>query len=147
MNSELRAAGTRQLALELALSLLVNEKIFERIALIVVTRDQKRASVWSSRGYEKKTLLELQNSCSALAVCLSRIYSVGHPTRTSSPLGSSSFALSPVFSGESYSLSLYADFGSHEIFPFDARRTFRAVVALLASILQDLEGPYPLPLK
>ncbi len=131
------------------LQMLVREGLFEKSALIVVSKDRKRAIVVAARGPNigNGQKLELDDPLSPLAQCFSKIQSFGNVESPNSPFGSKSYALAPIDADHDTPVALYADCGNNGAVPFEARRIFRVVVDLLNEKLPTIAGGIPIEIQ
>jgi HD-like signal output (HDOD) protein len=127
------------------LDMLVKPGPFEKSALIVVSKDRKKAVVVAARGpgIENRQMLQLNDPLSPLAQCFSKVQSFGNKSSSNSPFGSKAYALSPIDADHDSPVALYADCGSSGSITFEARRVFRVVVELLNQKLPSLAGGIP----
>lgn len=127
------------------LSMLLQDGLFEKSALIVVSPDKRKAKVVAARGpvVEKGLSLDITDPLSPLAQCFTKVQSFGSKQSVHSPFGSKSFAVSPIEASHDSPVALYADCGNNGSVSFEARRVFRAVVDLLNQKLPDLPGGIP----
>lgn len=127
------------------LSMLLQDGLFEKSALIVVSPDKRTAKVVAARGpvVEKGLSLDITDPLSPLAQCFTKVQSFGSKKSVHSPFGSRSFAVSPIEAAHESPVALYADCGNNGSVSFEARRVFRAVVDLLNQKLPDLPGGIP----
>ncbi len=127
------------------LSILLQDGLFEKSALIVVSPDKRTAKVVAARGpvVEKGLSLDITDPLSPLAQCFTKVQSFGSKKSAHSPFGSKSFAVSPIEAAHDSPVALYADCGNNGSVSFEARRVFRAVVELLNQKLPDLPGGIP----
>ncbi len=127
------------------LDMLVTPGPFEKSALIVVSKDRKKAVVVAARGpgIEQRTMLTLDDPLSPLARCFSKVQSFGNKSSSNSPFGSKAYALSPIDADHDSPVALYADCGPAGSISFEARRVFRLVVDLLNQKLPTIVGGIP----
>lgn len=127
------------------LGMLVGPGLFSKAALIVVSKDRKRAIVVAARGPNignGQTLI-IDDPLSPLAECFSKVQSFGNRENAVSPFGSKAFALAPVDAPHETPVALYADCGNEASLPFEARRIFRNVIDILNQKLPYLPGGLP----
>ncbi len=143
-----KSANSEQLLLDL-LEMLVKDRLFEKAALIVVSRDREYAIVVAARGPNigNGQRLSLTDPLSPLARCFSKVQSYGNRSNPVSPFGSKAFALAPIDADHETPVALYADCGNEASVPFEARRVFRTVVDLLNSKLPTIKGGIPVELR
>lgn len=141
-------ANSSEDLLEQLLQKLVDDGPFEKSALIVVSKDRKRALVVAARGPDigNGQMLSLEDPLSPLAQCFSKVQSFGNRKSPHSPFGSKSFALAPLDADHDSPVALYADCGNEGAVPFEARRVFRMVVDLLNQKLPQIAGGIPVEL-
>lgn len=138
------AENTEQLLKDL-LGMLVGPGLFSKSALIVVSKDKKKALVVAARGPNignGQTVI-IDDPLSPLAECFSKVQSFGNKESKTSPFGSKAFALSPIDAPHDTPVALYADCGNDNAVPFEARRIFRTVVEILNQKLPYLPGSIP----
>ena len=128
---------------------LIQIDLFEKSALIVVSKDKKYAIVVAARGpnISNGQHLRLDDILSPLSQRLSKIISFGTEANVSSPFGSKTFALAPIDANYETNVFLYADCGNNESVPFEARRVFRTAVEMLNQYLPIVKGSIPNELK
>lgn len=127
------------------LEIMVTPGPFEKSALIVVSKDRKKAVVVAARGpgIDERQMLMLNDPLSPLAQCFSKVQSFGNRKSNNSPFGSRAYALSPIDADHDSPVALYADCGSAGAISFEARRVFRMVVKLLNQKLPQVAGGIP----
>lgn len=145
LNSMMESAQNGQELLAQLLDMLVKSGTFEKTALIVVSKDRKKAVVVAARGPNigNGQTLVLDDPLSPLAQCFSKVQSFGNRENKSSPWGSRAFALAPVDADHDTPVALYADCGTKGSVTFEARRIFRTVVELLNKKLPEIPGGIP----
>lgn len=128
------------------LQMLVDEGPFQKSALIVVSKDRKKAMVVAARGPNigNGQKLVLEDPLSPLAQCFSKIQSFGNRESPNSPFGSRSYAIAPLDADHDTPVALYADCGNTTAVSFEARRIFRLVVDLLNARLPQIAGGIPI---
>lgn len=148
VSSMLGDAKTSEELLSQLLAKLVAPGPFEKAALIVVSKDRKKAIVVACRGPALGTgqTLNLDDALNPLAQCLSKVQSFGRSKNNVSPFGSRSFAVAPIDADHGTPVALYADCGKNGALTFEARRIFRAVVGILNEKLPTLPGGIPVEL-
>jgi HD-like signal output (HDOD) protein len=127
------------------LSMLVGQGLFQKSALIVVSKDKSKALVVAARGpniTNGQTII-ITDPLSPLAECFSKVQSFGNKESKVSPFGSKAFALSPIDAPHDTPVALYADCGNEGAIPFEARRIFRNVIDILNEKLPYLPGSIP----
>ncbi len=131
------------------LDMLLADNCFTKSALIVVSRDRRKAIVVCARGENigNGQTIDITNPLSPLAQCFSKVQSWGNKESEHSPFGSSSFALAPIDADHETPVALYADCGSSGSISFDARRVFRTVVELLNEKLPQIPGGIPIEVE
>lgn len=142
------ASSVDQLLSEL-LGMLVGPGLFQKSALIVVSKDKKSAIVVAARGPNignGQTLI-IDDPLSPLAESFSKVQSFGNKESKVSPFGSKAFALAPVDAPHDTPVALYADCGNESALSFEARRIFRNVVDILNQKLPFLPGGIPIELQ
>lgn len=127
------------------LSMLLQDGLFEKSALIVISPDKRTAKVVAARGpiVEKGLSIDITDPLSPLAQCFTKVQSFGNKKSAHSPFGSKSFAVSPIDVAHESPVALYADCGNNGSVSFEARRVFRTVVDLLNKKLPELPGGIP----
>lgn len=130
------------------LGMLLEGGLFQKTALIVVSKDRKSAQVVAARGpmIEKGIKLAIDDPLSPLAECFSKVQSFSNKKSQHSPWGSKSFALAPLDIGLETPVALYADCGDVGSVTFEGRRIFRTVIELLNQKLPQLPGGIPVDL-
>jgi hypothetical protein len=130
------------------LEMLTNDGLFEKSALIVVSRDRSKAIVVAARGPNigNGQKIDLTDPLSPLAQCFSKVQSFGSRSNQASPFGSKAFALSPIDADHETPVALYADCGNDGSITFEARRIFRNVVEILNQKLPQVPGGIPVEL-
>ena len=130
------------------LELLVKDKLFQKAAIIVVSKDRQYAIVVAARGpaIGNGQRLSLDDPLSPLAKCFSKVQSFGNRSNAASPFGSKAFALAPIDADHETPVALYADCGNDGSLSFEARRIFRTVVDLLNKKLPTIPGGIPVEL-
>jgi len=138
-------AKTSQELLAQILAKLVTPGPFEKAAIIVVSKDRKKAIVVACRGpaLGGGQTLSLDDPLNPLAQCLSRVQSYGRNKNNVSPFGSRAFAVAPLDADHDTPVALYADCGKNGALTFESRRIFRAVVGILNKRLPTLPGGIP----
>ncbi len=144
-NDVLNKARTSEELLSSLLDMLIVDGVFEKTALVVVSRDRKKAIVVAARGPNigNGQKLSLDDPLSPLAQCFSKVQSWGSKESEHSPFGSKSFALAPIDADHDTPVALYADCGNNGSISFEARRVFRTVVGLLNERLPQIPGGIP----
>lgn len=139
-----QAKSSEEVLIQL-LDMLVAPGPFEKSALIVVSKDRKKAVVVAARGpgIEDRQMLMLDDPLSPLAQCFSKVQSFGNRGSSNSPFGSKAYALSPIDADHESPVALYADCGPTGAITFEARRIFRLVVKLLNQKLPQVAGGIP----
>ena len=135
--------------LENLLGMLIKPGLFEKSALIVVSKDRKNAIVVAARGPSignGQTLI-IDDPLSPLAECFSKVQSFGNKESKASPFGSKAFALAPIDVAHDTPVALYADCGNDGSLTFESRRIFRTVVDILNEKLPLLPGGLPVELE
>ncbi len=127
------------------LNMLIKDGCFEKSALIVVSKDRKKAIVVAARGPKlgNGQTLDIDDPLSPLAQCFTKVQSWGNKESDHSPFGSKSFALAPIDADHETPVALYADCGNDGAISFEARRVFRTVVDLLNEKLPQIPGGIP----
>jgi HD-like signal output (HDOD) protein len=128
------------------LDMLVKSGKFEKSALIVVSKDRKKAKVVAARGPNignGQTLI-IDDPLSPLARCFSKVKSWGSRESKDSPWGSKAFAVAPIDAAHDTPVALYADCGTDGAITFEARRIFRTVVQALNQRLPEIPGGIPI---
>lgn len=127
------------------LGMLLEGGLFQKTALIVVSKDRKSAQVVAARGpmIEKGIKLSIDDPLSPLAECFSKVQSFSNKGSKHSPWGSKSFAVAPLDIGLETPVALYADCGDVGSITFEGRRIFRTVIELLNQKLPQLPGGIP----
>ena len=141
----LEAAKTGEELLSQLLEMLVKSGTFEKSALIVVSKDRKRAKVVAARGPNignGQTII-IDDPLSPLAQCFTKVKSWGNKGSKDSPWGSSAFAVAPIDAAHDTPVALYADCGTKGALTFEARRIFRTVVEVLNKKLPEIPGGIP----
>jgi HD-like signal output (HDOD) protein len=149
MTNLLDAAKTGEELLSQLLEMLVKSGTFEKSALIVVSKDRKRAKVVAARGPNignGQTII-IDDPLSPLAQCFTKVKSWGNKGSKDSPWGSSAFAVAPIDAAHDTPVALYADCGAKGALTFEARRIFRTVVEVLNKKLPEVPGGIPVELK
>jgi len=142
-----REAETKEALLLSVLNLLISTGTFARSALIVLNEKRNEAFLHCTAGEAMvaEVVLELKDPLSPLALCLNKIQSFN--TKASgdvlSPLGVSSYAISPIRIDHASPVVLYADCGPDQPVMMEARRIFRLVIGLLNRYLPELTGGLP----
>lgn len=138
-------AKTSEEVLTQLLDMLVTPGPFEKSALIVVSKDRKKAVVVAARGpgIGERQMLSLEDPLSPLARCFSKVQSFGNRSSKNSPFGSKAYALAPIDADHESPVALYADCGATGSITFEARRVFRMVVQLLNQKLPQVAGGIP----
>ncbi|MCO6429474.1 MAG: HDOD domain-containing protein [Deltaproteobacteria bacterium] len=141
------ATNSEQLLSEI-LAMLVDSGPFNKSALIVVSKDRKKAIVVAARGPNigNGQKLDLDDPLNPLAQCFSKVQSFGNKKSAVSPFGSRSFAVAPIDADHETPVALYADCGNEGAISFEARRVFRTVVEILNEKLPDIPGGIPIEL-
>ncbi|HMO16860.1 MAG TPA: HDOD domain-containing protein [Oligoflexia bacterium] len=124
---------------------------FSRAALIELTDTRKQAIVHTAIGESFETLesphaLSIMDPLSPLSLGATKVQSFNAKSVRDfvSPFGISSYAISPLkLNGGENPLVFYADCGEHKPLPFEARKTFRLVIALLNQTLPRLTQNIP----
>ncbi len=141
-------ASTPQL-LEKILKLLVEGGMFDRAAILVLSKSRRVAEIHSvvGEGLARGERIRINDPISPLAACLTRVQSFSGKVNSEvfAPLGNSSFALSPVDVEHPSPVVLYADTSHTGPISFEARGIFRHVVGLVNRALQHTEGGLPDP--
>jgi HD-like signal output (HDOD) protein len=148
MTNLLEAAKTGEELLSQLLEMLVESGTFEKSALIVVSKDRKRAKVVAARGPNignGQTII-IDDPLSPLAQCFTKVKSWGNKASKDSPWGSSAFAVAPIDAAHETPVALYADCGANGALTFEARRIFRTVVEVLNKKLPEVPGGIPVEL-
>jgi hypothetical protein len=140
-----KAKSSEELLAKL-LEMLTDKGGFEKSALMVISKDRKKALVVAARGPNigNGQVLVLDDPFSPLAQCFSKVQSWGNKESEHSPFGSKSFALSPIDADHDTPVALYADCGNNSAISFEARRVFRIVVEILNQKLPELPGGIPI---
>lgn len=127
------------------LKMLVDDGLFEKSAIIVVSRDRKSAIVVAARGPNigSGQKIALTDPLNPLVSCLSKVQSLASGQNQISPFGSRAFAISPIDADHDTPVALYADCGETGSITFEARRVFRTVVDTLNKKLPSLPGGIP----
>lgn len=128
------------------LDMLVKSGKFEKSALIVISKDRKKAKVVAARGPNignGQTLI-IDDPLSPLASCFSKVKSWGSRESKESPWGSKAFAVAPIDAAHETPVALYADCGTDGAITFEARRIFRTVVQALNQRLPEIPGGIPI---
>lgn len=129
------------------LQTLTNSSPFIRAALITLATDKRSACVHVAvgTGLTSGATIALSDPLSPLATCLTQVRSFNAQNAPNhiSPLGVSSFAVSPIRVDNNTPVFLYADCGSEDSLTFEARRIFRYIVGLLNQVLPNLPGGLP----
>jgi len=141
----IETAKTSEELLQSLMLMLVDDGPFEKSALIVVSKDRKKAIVVAARGPSigNGQKLDLDDPLSPLAQCFSKVQSFGNKPNASSPWGSKAFALAPIDADHGTPVALYADCGDQGALSFEARRVFRNVVDILNQKLPEIPGGIP----
>lgn len=141
-------ADSSEALLTSLLDMLVADGVFEKSALIVVSRDRKQALVVAARGPNlgNGQKIVIEDPLSPLAQCFAKVQSFGSKENKVSPFGSKSFAVSPIDVDHDTPVALYADCGNEGTISFEARRIFRNVVNILNEKLPSLPGGLPVEL-
>lgn len=142
------ASSVEQLLSEL-LGMLIGPGLFQKSALIVVSKDKRSAIVVAARGPSignGQTII-IDDPLSPLAESFSKVQSFGNKESKVSPFGSKAFALAPVDAPHDTPVALYADCGNEGSLSFEARRIFRTVVDILNQKLPSLPGGIPIELQ
>lgn len=138
---------TTQDLLSATLNLLVADAPYARAALILLSNERVSAKIHTSvgLGLENGSTIAVEDPLSPLALCLTQIKSFNAKGLEDniSPLGITSYAVSPVKVSNETPVVLYADCGIDRPLPLEARRIFRLVVGLLNHILPSLPGGLP----
>lgn len=145
--SIMHSAKTSEELLSELLQMLVSEGVFEKAAIVVVSKDRKSALVVAARGIACGQSIDITNPLSPLAACFSKVQSFGTMKSEHSPFGSNTFALAPIDADHDTPVALYADCGSNGSLTLEARRIFRTVVDILNQKLPNLPGGIPVELR
>ena len=120
---------------------------FARAALIVLGSDRRSATIHTAvgDGLEDGSEISLNDPLSPVINCLTNVKSFNAKGLQDllSPLGITSYAISPLNVENSTPVVLYADCGKDGALAFDARRIFRYVVGLINNTLPTLPGGLP----
>ncbi len=146
MSGLLDGAKSGEELLTQLLDMLVKSGKFEKSALIVVSKDRKKAKVVAARGPNignGQTII-IDDPLSPLASCFSKVKSWGSKQSKESPWGSKAFAVAPIDAAHDTPVALYADCGTDGAITFEARRIFRTVVQALNQRLPEIPGGIPI---
>lgn len=125
--------------LELAVEKLTAQGLFHRAALLALSPDKHSATIVVAKGegLEQGRTIPLNDPLSPLfaETTIVKSFSTSSTALTIGPLGSSSYAVSPIKGGNSNYL-LYADCGTGTSMTFEARRIFRFIA-------ESLNGQHP----
>ena len=140
-------AETAEELLKHLLDKLICDGPFMRAALIVLGSDRRSATIHTAvgDGLQDGSEISLNDPLSPVINCLTNVKSFNAKGLTDllSPLGITSYAISPLNVENSTPVVLYADCGEDGSLAFDARRIFRYVVGLINNTLPNLPGGLP----
>lgn len=129
------------------MNLLITDGPYARAALILLTKERQSAIIHTAigQGIQNGETLIVEDPLSPLALCLTKINSFNCQglEDTMSPLGITSYAISPLKMKQGTPVVLYADCGYDRPLPLEARKIFRLVMGLLNRILPALPGGLP----
>jgi HD-like signal output (HDOD) protein len=141
INKVITIAESSEQLLSLCLEMMTQNS-FQNICLLIVNKKVETALILAARGKNIKagTALQINGEMGPFYDGFSKV--ISSPTRqsSSSPLGSSTYAVSPLQIDHSLPILLYADCGQNEIISFEARRIFRHIVRSINQRLPRLPG-------
>lgn len=117
---------------------------FERAAVLELSKDRRAARILAAvgDGLQTGSTISFVDPLSPVAGCRTQVksFNAGKVEQTIAPFGITSFAVSPLNMEHETPLALYADCGHDDSMPFEARRIFRYLVALINSILPSIRS-------
>ncbi|MCB0344490.1 MAG: HDOD domain-containing protein [Bdellovibrionales bacterium] len=115
---------------------------FSRAAVLKLSKDRRNAQILAAvgDGLESGTTISFKDPLSPVAGCRTQVksFNAGKVEHTVAPFGITSFAVSPLNIEDDTPVALYADCGHDDSMPFEARRIFRYLVALINSIMPNI---------
>jgi len=126
--------------IEKVLEVLTQEGPFKRASIIDFKPDSCEFTLTAQTGneFQLNQPMAVNSEWSPIATSSTQIRSFpGEAGQIDplSPLGSNSFAISPLRGKENSRMALYADCGAGGVVPFEARRVFRVAVGLINTFL------------
>jgi len=129
--------------IEGVLAVLTQDGPFKRASIIDFSPDSCEFTLVSQTGteFEMQQPVAINSPWSPIATSSTQIRSYpgeGTTTDPLSPLGSNSFAISPLKGNATQRMALYADCGQGGVVPFEARRVFRVAVGVINTVLPHI---------
>lgn len=117
---------------------------FARAAVLELSEDRRKAVILASvgEGLETGSAISFKDPLSPVAGCRTQVksFNAGNVEETVAPFGITSFAVSPLNVEHTTPVALYADCGHDDSMPFEARRIFRYLVALINNIMPTIKN-------
>lgn len=117
---------------------------FARAAVLELSEDRRKAAILASvgEGLETGSTISFKDPLSPVAGCRTQVksFNAGNVEETVAPFGITSFAVSPLNVEHTTPVALYADCGHDDSMPFEARRIFRYLVALINNIMPTIKN-------
>lgn len=128
--------------IENVLAVLTQEGPFKRASIINFSPDSFEFTLSAQTGaeFELNQPMAVNSAWSPVVTSSTQIRSFPGEGEVDplSPLGSNSFAISPLKGKQNQRVALYADCGQGGVVPFEARRVFRVAVGIINTVLPSI---------